>query len=144
MNRDLPVLRALRSLPDKVMGEALVSNDAISMRYDVDASTGKVVRPSHDLYGQSISGKVLIFKNTKGGVATGWALLNLKSRGTAPIALVCDTTNPVFVQGAALAGLPIMDGFRESPRSAVRTGDVVELDGISGELKVLRRGAGGK
>lgn len=81
MNRDLPVLRALRSLPDKVVGEALVSNDAISMRYDVDASTGKVVRPSHDLYGQSISGKVLIFKNTKGGVATGWALLNLKSRG---------------------------------------------------------------
>jgi predicted aconitase with swiveling domain len=132
---------AQRSLRSVVVGEALVSNDAISMRYDVDAETGMVRRPTHDLYGKSIAGKVLIFRNTKGGVSTGWALLYLKSKGTAPAALVCDVTNPVFVQGAALAGLPIMDGFESSPRFAIESGDMVELDGNTRILRIIKKSA---
>lgn len=132
-------LVAERSLRTSVTGPALVSNDAISMRYDVDPETGIVKRPDHDLFGHSIAGRILVFRQTKGGVATGWALLNLLSRGTAPIGLVCDVANPVFVQGAVLAGLPIMDGFSPSPRECLASGDIVEIDGPQRTLRVLRR-----
>lgn len=130
---------AARSLAISAVGPALVSQDAISMRYDVDPETGVVRRPSHDLFGQSISGRILVFRQTKGGVATGWALLHLASLGTAPRGLVCDVVNPVFVQGAVLAGIPIMDGFESSPREFVMTGDLVEIDGARRTLRILQR-----
>jgi predicted aconitase with swiveling domain len=126
---------ARRSLAASVCGEAMVSQDAISLRYDIDPETGIVTRPSHDLYGACITGKVVIFRTTKGGVSAGWALLNLKQRGVAPLGLVCDITNPVFVQGAVLAEIPLMDGFEVSPRRCVCSGDQVALNG---ELKILR------
>ena len=129
--------RASQSLLGTVEGEAVVSDDALSVRYDIDSSTGCVTRPSHDLFRKCISDKVVIFRTTKGGVSTGWALLELKRRGTAPSALVCDVTNPVFVQGAVLAGIPIMDGFDPTPRAYVRTGDRVLVDGCNKLLKII-------
>jgi uncharacterized protein len=127
-----------------VEGDALVSDDAFSVRYDVDGTTGTITRPSHDLYSANIAGKVLIFRTSKGGVATAWALLELKRRGIAPLALICDTTNPVFVQGSVLAEIPIMDGFKASPRETVRTGDCVRVDPRTRVLSVIRRFAHAK
>jgi predicted aconitase with swiveling domain len=120
--------RAGRATGPSVTGEALVSNDDFSVRYDVDGETGTITRQSHDLYGSNIADKVLIFRRSKGGVATAWALFALKRRGLAPQALVCDVANPVFVQGAVLAGIPIMDAFTRTPRTSVRTGDRVRVD----------------
>jgi uncharacterized protein len=42
-------------------GPAQVSREAISFLGNVDANTGMVVDPAHELFGQFIAGKVLIF-----------------------------------------------------------------------------------
>ncbi|MGH7312557.1 MAG: aconitase X swivel domain-containing protein, partial [Candidatus Rokuibacteriota bacterium] len=97
---DSVVLTGHPGVGDVVEGEALVSPEGFSARYDLDRTTGMISRESHPLYGRCIAGKVLVCPLAKGGFATSWALLDLKSRGLAPAALLFGWANPVMVQGA--------------------------------------------
>ena len=123
-----------------VDGEALVSSHGFSARYDLDHTTGRISRESHDLYGQSVVGKVLVVASAKGGTATGWRLLDLVARGTAPSALIFRRTNPVMVQGAVLASIPIMHRLEPDPLEVVQTGDLLHLLPAEGRVEVDPRG----
>jgi len=122
--------------PD-VEAEALVCDDNFSARYDVNRRTGVFSRESHALYGVSLVGKVCVFNTAKGGVATAWALLDMKRRGIAPAALLFRTTNPIMVQGAVLAEIPIMDRLEPDPLAAIKTGDRVRVQAHAGIVEVL-------
>jgi len=65
-------------------------------------------RPTHKLAGPSYVNKILILDTAKGGVASAWMLYEMKSRGVVPQALVFNSVNPILVQGAALANLPML------------------------------------
>ena len=122
-----------------VEGEALVSTDAFSPRYDLDRVTGLISRRDHAIVGSSISGKVLVIPAAKGGVAAGWAFYDIARRGLTPLALICRETNPVMVQGAVLAGIPIMHRLTPDPVATIRSGDVVRLDPAAGTVTIMRR-----
>jgi predicted aconitase with swiveling domain len=122
-----------------VDGEALVSAHGFSARYDLDHTTGVISRESHELYGQSVVGKVLVVSTAKGGTATGWRLLDLVRRGTAPRALIFRRTNPVMVQGAVLAGVAIMHRLEPDPVEVLETGDVLHLVPAEGRVEVESR-----
>lgn len=140
----MTVLRGGRGIGPAVEGEVLVSRHAFSARYDLDRDRGVFSRPTHDLFGQSVAGKILVFTTAKGGVATAWALLDMKARGVAPLGLVFRLTNPIMVQGAALADLPLVDSLRPDPITTLRTGDRVRLDPRRGTLALLDRPGGGR
>ena len=123
----------------RVTGEALVSESGFSARYDLDRERGFFSRPTHDLYGQSYVGKVLVFPTAKGGIATSWMLAEMASRNLAPLALVFASTNPVMVQGAVLANLPLMAWPEPDPVHSITTGDRVELDPPTGRIRIWRR-----
>jgi predicted aconitase with swiveling domain len=123
-----------------VDGEALVSTHGFSARYDLDHTTGLISRESHELYGQSVVGRILVVSSAKGGTATGWRLLDLVSRGTAPRALIFRRTNPVMVQGAVLAAIAIMHRLEPDPIEALRTGDLLRLVPAEGRVEVEPRG----
>lgn len=124
---------------DPVEGEALVSPDGFSARYDLDRTTGVISRESHALYGQSIAGKVLVCPLAKGGFATSWALLDLSARHLAPLAMLFTWANPVMVQGAVLGGVALMDQLTPDPMEAIRTGDRVRVDPSAGRVEVWAR-----
>ena len=63
-------------------GMALVCEDGFSARYDYDRYTGIISRKTHALYGQSIAGKIVVFRTSKRGVATSWMMLGTVERGT--------------------------------------------------------------
>lgn len=132
------VLRASRAYGSRIEGEALVSADAFSPRYDLDRRTGVVTRRRHSLEGASIAGKVLVCPSAKGGVAGGWAFVDLASRGLAPRAMLFDLANPVMVQGAVAAEIPIMDGFEGSIVEALHTDDRVAVDPACRTVQVRR------
>ena len=125
---------------EAVEAEALVTSDGFSARYDLDHTTGVISREAHQLYGQSLVGKVLVVSTAKGGTATGWRLFDLVERGTAPAALVFRRTNPVMVQGAVMAGIPIMHRLEPDPVEAIASGDLVRLLPADGRIEVERRG----
>jgi uncharacterized protein len=122
----------------EIEAEALVTPDGFSARYDLDHLTGVISREAHSLYGVSIVGKVLVTTSAKGGTATGWRLLDLVERGTAPAGLIFRRTNPVMVQGAALAGLPILHALAPDPVELIRSGDILRMRPTEGRVEVLR------
>lgn len=136
------VLRGRPGFGPPVEGEVLVSRHGFSARYDLDRNTGVFSREAHDLYGQSLVDKVGVFATAKGGVATAWALLDMKARGVAPKALIFGTTNPIMVQGAVLAGIPILHRLTPDPTQALRTGDRIRIDPSRGRVTLLRGRAG--
>lgn len=120
-----------------VEAPAIVSNDAFSARYDLDHATGVISRETHDLYGQSIAGKILVVPTAKGGTATGWRLLDLRERGVAPAGLLLRTTNPVLVQGAVFAEIPIMHELQPDPVTLIAAGALVRLVPSEGRVETL-------
>ena len=133
------VLRGHPGVGPAVEGEALVSRHGFSARYDLNRKTGVFSRESHDLYGQSVVGRILVHTTAKGGVATAWALLDMKERGTAPLGLIFQLSNPIMVQGAVLADLAILDRLDPDPLQVIETGDYLRVDPAAGTVIVEKR-----
>jgi len=135
------VLRVRRAFGPVVEGEALVSEEGFSPRYDLDRWSGVITKPGHRLEGQSIVDRICLFPTAKGGIAAGWAFNDIKGKQLAPRALLFGVTNPVMVQGAVFAGITITEGWEPSPDGLVRTGDWVRVDPQAGTITVLRTAA---
>ena len=128
MSGGAKAFRARQAMGAVVRGIALVARDGFSARYDLDRVKGNFSRPDHKLAGQSYIGRVLVLDTAKGGVASAWMLNEMKSRGVIPLALVFNSVNPILVQGAALAGLPMLAGFDEDITAVVPHGSEVEVN----------------
>ena len=55
-----------------------------------------------------------------------------------PLALVFNSVNPILVQGAVLADLPLLAGFDEDITAAIPSGAEVEVIRSMGVLTVLK------
>lgn len=139
MSAGRPLIRVARAYGKAVEGEALVSGEGFSPRYDLDRWSGVITKPGHELEGVNIRDKIMFFPTAKGGVAAGWAFHDIRTKGFAPKALVFGVTNPVMVQGAVFAGMTITEGWSRDPRSCIRTGDRVRVDPASKSIVVLKR-----
>lgn len=133
-----PVIRVRRAFGSVVEGEALVSREGFSPRYDLDRWTGLISRPGHALEGHNLKDKILITPSAKGGIAAGWAFYDIKHKGIAPKAFVFGVTNPVMVQGAVFAGITITEGWSRDPYRWIATGDVVRVDPARRTIELIR------
>ena len=108
----------------KVEGIALVAADNFSARYDLDRINGVFSRPQHKLYGSSYKDVILVLNTAKGGVATAWMLYEMTSRKIAPKGILFNSVNTILAQGAALAGMAMVDRFEDGDvTKIVKTGD---------------------
>jgi predicted aconitase with swiveling domain len=139
MSEVLETIRVDRAFGEVVEGEAVVSEEGFSPRYDLDRWSGVITRPGHRLEGTSIKGKICFFPTAKGGIAAGWAFYDLKHKGIAPKALVFGVTNPVMVQGAVFAQMTITEGWSRTPRECIKTGDWVRVDPGRKVIELLKR-----
>jgi len=131
-------IRVRRAYGEMVEGLAVVSSEGFSPRYDLDRWTGIISKPGHELEGVSIKDKICFFPTAKGGIAAGWAFYDIKWKKIAPKAFVFGVTNPVMVQGAIFAGIPITEGWDPDPRTLIRTGDRVRLDPPNRVIELLK------
>ncbi len=137
MNGKVRVFRARHAMGQRVRGKALVASDGFSARYDLDRLAGVFSRPGHKLAGESYVGRVLVLETAKGGVASAWMLHEMQARGMAPAAFVFNSVNPILVQGAALAQLPMLVGFDEDITKAIPNGAELEINPEQGTITVL-------
>ncbi len=123
----------------EVSGEALVTDDNFSARYDLDRIKGIFSRPQHKLAGQSYVDRIMVFNTAKGGVASAWMLHEMASRGLAPKAILFNQVNPILAQGAALADMAMCDRFADGDVTAlIETGDRVTVKPAEGLVLVER------
>jgi predicted aconitase with swiveling domain len=133
------VVQAPPGFGEDVEGEALLSRDTFSIRYDMDRETGVISRRGHALEGQSLAGRIVYFPAVQGGVAAGWAFLDLAARGLAPAGVLFGRTNPVMVQGLVLARIPVMHRLDSDPLTIFRTGDRVRMCPGRGRVELVAR-----
>lgn len=79
-------------------GKALVTGMGISFFGGVDPETGVVMERGHELEGQFIAQKVLVFPSGKGSTVGSYTLYRLKHAGLAPAAILnaeCETITAV-------------------------------------------------
>lgn len=125
----------------KVRGIALAAHDGFSARYDLDREAGVFSRPQHALAGLSYVGRILVLDTSKGGVASAWMLAEMRSRGVVPLAFAFNSVNPILVQGAAFADLPMLAGFDVDITAEVESDDEIELDPATKTLTIVARAA---
>ncbi len=117
-------------------GPALVSKTAISFLGNVDPRTGMVVDPGHDLYGQKVSGKVLIFPGGKGSTVGSYVIYQLKKRDLAPAAMINLRSEPIVAVGAIISGIPLVDRVPEEIMQ-VESGTCIEVDSDRERIRIL-------
>jgi hypothetical protein len=134
------LLRCHRGVGPAVLGTALVAADNFSARYDLDRVKGVFSRPSHKLAAQSYVDRILVLNEAKGGVATAWMLHDMASRTIVPRGLVFNRVNPILAQGAAFAGVALVDRFADGDvTQLIRSGDELRIDPAAGLVEILDR-----
>ncbi len=117
----------------QVEGEALVTAMGISFFGGVDPETGQVVEKDHELEGQSISGKVLVFPTGKGSTVGSYTLYRLKLAGLAPLAIINTECETITAVGCIISEIPCVDKI---PIEQLKTGTKVVVDGEQGTVEV--------
>jgi predicted aconitase with swiveling domain len=116
-------------------GEALVSLKPLSFLGGVDPANGVIVDKEHDLYGESVKGKILCFPHGHGSTVGSYVIYALAKKGFAPKAIVNKKIDPVIVVGAVIAEIPMI---AEVDIQQIATGDIVDVDACSGVVKILK------
>jgi len=118
--------------PGRARAAALVSREPIGFYGGVDPKSGVVIERGHELEGQRVSGRVLVFPCGKGSTVGSYVIYGLAQNGAAPAAIVNAETEIIVATGAILAGIPCVDGV---DLSALCTGDLLEVDADEGTVR---------
>jgi predicted aconitase with swiveling domain len=105
----------------------------ISFFGGVDPESGMVIERGHELEGQSIAGKMLVFPTGKGSTVGSYTLYRLKMSGKAPIAIVNAECETITAVGCIIAEIPCVD---QIPIEQLHTGETLVVDGELGTVAV--------
>lgn len=130
------ILQGRKIFPGEATGNALVSQMGISFYGGVDPDTGVILEKGHDLEGQSIAGKVLVFPSGKGSTVGSYTLYRLKANGMAPAAVINAETETITAVGCIISEIPCVDRIEIGRlKSGMRLR--VRVDGEEGVVEVM-------
>lgn len=86
-------------VPGTGKGEVLKTSQSISFWGGVDPETGLINDPRHELFNQSVAGRVLVFPFGKGSSTSSLIMLELVRINRAPAAIVNMRTEPILASG---------------------------------------------
>lgn len=105
-------------------GIALVSKAPLSFFGYIDPKTGVVTEKGHELFGQSVKGRILVFPYGKGSTVGSYALYRMKKEGSAPVGIINVECEPIVAVGAIISDIPCVDRI---DISKIVSGDTVEI-----------------
>jgi predicted aconitase with swiveling domain len=114
-------------------GEVIVTKDGVSFYGGVDPDTGRVVEVGHELEGQSIIGKILVFPTGKGSTVGSYTLYRMKKNNTAPAAIVNTQIDTIIAVGCIISEIPCVDKIDVNQ---IKTGQRMVVNGSEGTVEV--------
>jgi predicted aconitase with swiveling domain len=120
--------------PGKARAEAIVSTEPIGFYGGIDAKTGIVIEKGHQLEGQCITGKVLVFPCGKGSTVGSYVIYGLKKNGVGPAAIINAETETIVATGVILADIPCVDGI---DIEQIKSGDMLNIDADAGTVEIV-------
>jgi hypothetical protein len=121
----------------KAKGPALVTSEPICFLGGVDVKTGTITEVGHPLKGKCIAGKVLVFPTGKGSTGGSYLIYEAVSNGVGPCAMINRAVEQVTAIGCIIAEIPMLDNMDQDPITAIKDGDIVEVDAEQGVAKVI-------
>ena len=120
-------------------GEALVSHEPVCF-YLTDPKTGVVREKTHELFGKTVSNRVLVFPSGKASsVVQIDGLFKLVQNGLAPRAMIVKDVETVLVVSAFIAKVPLVDRLERDPLEVIGTGDFVRVDADKGLVVIAAK-----
>ncbi len=123
----------------KALGEALVAPTTLSFWGEVDPGSGRVIASGHPLEGQTLRGKVLVIRSTKGSSATPLVIGLAQQQGNAPVAFVNTDVDCLAVLGCVVNRIPMVADLERDPFEVIASGDHVEVDAEGGKIIVTKQ-----
>jgi predicted aconitase with swiveling domain len=117
-------------------GRVLRSSEPISFYGAVDTETGEFIERGHELEGETIADRVLMFPRGKGSTVGSYVLYGLAQNGVAPAAVVTEETETIVATGTILGEIPCVDSLSD-PLDEFEDGETVLVDADEG--RVVRR-----
>ncbi|NVM44355.1 MAG: DUF126 domain-containing protein [Candidatus Lokiarchaeota archaeon] len=117
----------------RVEGEAIVTNDGISFYGGVDPDSGKIVEVGHELEGQSITDKILVFPTGKGSTVGSYTMYRMKKNNTAPLAIINKEIDTIIAVGCIISEIPCVDKI---DINNIKTGQNLIVNGSEGTVEV--------
>jgi hypothetical protein len=120
----------------EVNGEALVTNDNISFMGTINPNTGVVIEKGHELEGECLKDKILVFPQSKGSTGGSYMLYDVVKNGVGPAGIINIMAESIVVIGAIVAELPMID---QIDIDQIKTGDYIFLNATEGTATIERR-----
>ncbi len=120
-------------------GEVIITRDSISFLGGVDPNTGMIIDPHHELYGKTISGKILVMPSGKGSTVGSYVIYQMHKNNTAPLAIIALEAEPIIATGAIMAGIAMVDQPDNDIFDLVKDGDLIDLDANACNIKILEK-----
>ena len=127
-------LKGRKICAGKAKGEAIVSNQGISFYGGVDPNTGVIVEKGHDLEGQSIAGKILVFPQGKGSTVGSYTMYRLKKNSKAPLAIINKECETIVAVGCIISEIPCIDKI---DISQIKNGQKLILDADNATVELV-------
>lgn len=122
----------------KAEGVAVVSRMAISFTGGMDPDTGIIREPGHELEGQCVAGKILVFPSGKGSTTGSWQYYAAFKRGNAPKGIINVKAEGVVAVSAIITGTPMVHELETDPLESIRNGDLVTINADEGFVEIKR------
>lgn len=126
-------------------GNAIVTSQAFGFPHGVDPKTGLVTDVRHELKGESIAGRILVYPRGRGSTTGDLWMLELSRYGNSPTAIINAETDPITVAGSLLSRLtygisiPIVEKLDRNPLDVLHTGDRLRVNGSRGTVEILSK-----
>ena len=87
----------------------MLTKEPISFLGGIDPATGKVIERGHELLGESVKGRVLVFPYGKGSTVGSYTLYQLRKNRMAPSAIINKECETIVAVGAIISEIPCVD-----------------------------------
>ena len=115
-------------------GKTIVTKDGISFYGGIDPDTGIVVEVGHELEGQSVSGKILVFPTGKGSTVGSYTMYRMKKNNTAPLAIINEKIDTIVAVGCIISEIPCVDMI---DINSIKNEQEVVVNGSEGTVEIL-------
>lgn len=125
-------------------GEALVTKQPLCLYDSLNPETGLIINRRHDLYGENISGKILVFPHGIGSSTSSATILEASRCNKVPKAIINLETEPIIAVGVILAEkmygkiIPIVQKPEINPIEIIGKSDHVKVDANIGLIEIIK------
>jgi uncharacterized protein len=127
------ILHGRKIYPGIVRAQALVTTMGISFYGGVDPETAVIVEKGHELEGECISDRILVFPSGKGSTVGSYTLYRLKQAGIAPAAIINANCETITAVGCIIAEIPCVD---QIPIGMIINGTMVLVNADQGLVEM--------